>query len=81
MEANNGDVSNKKYCCIKCGKTWGKGELNGSYGVCIDCLADYINEKKISKGMVPCFGKLNQDVVCDSCKLKKFCEEYFNKYN
>jgi hypothetical protein len=55
------------------------GKDVGSHGICIKCLADYINNKKISKGFTPCFGMLNQEVVCDSCRYRKFCEEYYRK--
>lgn len=77
---NNND-NNKKYHCIKCGKIWGEGEDTHSYGICLECFAEYINNKKASKGLVPCFGKLNQGTVCDSCKWKRFCEKYYKEHH
>lgn len=72
---------NKKYHCIKCSKIWGEGEDTNSYGVCLECFAEYINNKKIFKGFNPCFGKLDQDPsVCNSCKWKRLCEKYYKEY-
>jgi len=70
-----------RYYCILCNKSF--GDVNGrdidSHGICIKCLGNYINNKKISKGFIPCFGTLNQGDICDSCKYKKFCEEYYKE--
>jgi len=70
-----------RYYCILCNITFGDvgGRDIGSHGICIKCLANYINKKKISKGFTPCFGILNQGVVCGSCRYRKFCEEYYRK--
>lgn len=76
MNTDNG--INGKYHCINCGRIWGDGVGAKSSGVCIDCLADYVNKKKVSKGLDPCFGKLNQGDICNSCKYKKFCTEKVN---
>ena len=81
MDSNDNRVISKKYHCIKCGKIWGEGEDTHSYGICLECFAEYINNKKISKGFYPCFGKLNQDSdICDSCKWKRFCEKYYKEH-
>lgn len=76
----NNDIG-VRYYCILCNKSFGdlNGRDVGSHGICIECLADYVNKKKVSKGFTPCFGMLNQGVVCDSCKYRKFCEEYYRK--
>ena len=75
---NTGNGIKSKYHCINCGKTWGEGVDAKSSGICIDCLTDYVNKKKISKGFDPCFGKLNQGDVCNLCKYGKFCIEKAN---
>jgi hypothetical protein len=78
VKKNNGIKGN--YHCIKCGHSWGDGNDTKSYGVCIACFAEYVNNKKKSKGLDPCFGKLDQSPdVCSSCKWRKFCEEYYRE--
>jgi len=71
-----------KYHCFKCGKIWGSGDDIDSYGVCLECLGEYINNKRIKNGQYPCFGKFNQDSkICDSCKWKKVCKELYEERN
>ena len=77
MQMDNG--IGKKYHCFGCDRSWGNGADISSYGLCIECLAGYINRKKVSKGFDACFGKLNQGDICDSCRYKKFCKEYYRK--
>lgn len=77
MQMNNG--IGERYHCFRCNRNWGDGADISSYGLCIECLGKYINERKVSKGFDACFGKLNQGGVCDSCKYRKFCEEYYGK--
>ena len=81
MRSDDIKTVSKKYHCINCGKIWGKGNDVNSYGVCLECFADYINKKKISKGFYPCFGKLDQDFrICCSCKWFKFCKEFYEEH-
>jgi hypothetical protein len=67
------------YHCINCGSTWG-GDIDiGSHGICPDCFAAYINEKKRIKGVKECFGeyKCHSGVDCMICSVKEFCKEYY----
>ena len=58
-----------KYHCIRCGKIWGDGADIDSYGVCIDCFAEW------AKSKMPCFGsEFPSDV---NCKFYKYCKEYY----
>jgi len=82
VDSNDNRVISKKYHCIKCGKIWGEGEDVHSYGICPECFANYVNDKKIKKGYHTCFGKLDQDPeICNSCRWQKFCKEYYKEHN
>lgn len=67
------------YQCIKCKKTWGKGEESElySHGLCKDCarelLIPTVRRKQIKEGNFDCFGKARS--YCDQlmCKYRLIC--------
>ena len=70
-----------EFHCLKCGKSWNVGDDPidvDSYGICIECFAKWVNGKKKMKNLKQCFGQFKKldDVDCDNCSVKKFCEEY-----
>jgi len=61
--------------CFKCGREWGDGPDVGSYGLCIECFAEWAKTKSV------CFG-VETYAVKEHCTLYKYCKEYyrFKKY-
>lgn len=57
--------------CINCGRKWGEGPDILSYGLCIECFADWAKTKK------ECFGTSNVLINENKCNLHKFCKEYY----
>lgn len=74
METNNGVV----YHCIECGKTWGTGIDVDSYGICIECFANWCRQKQKDSGLKECFGEFKEhdECDCDLCPRKDKCKEY-----
>lgn len=64
--------------CINCGSYWGGSTEIFSHGVCIHCLAEWVNNKKREKGLLECFGQYKEllTVDCGSCTVKKYCKEF-----
>jgi hypothetical protein len=59
-----------KFWCFKCGKTWGTGIDVKSYGLCIECFAEWAKTKK------DCFG-IETYIPKKHCSLHKYCKEYY----
>ncbi len=71
-----------EFHCLKCGKSWNVGDDSidvDSYGICIECFAEWVNSKKKMNNLKQCFGQFEKvdDVDCNSCSVRKFCKEYY----
>jgi hypothetical protein len=56
--------------CFRCGKKWGNGPDIESYGLCIECFADWAKTKS------SCFGT-EPYTLKKHCSLHKYCKEYY----
>ena len=62
-------MSSTVFHCINCGRTWGSGSDVNSYGICIECLAEW------ALGKISCFGDTNN--VDPNCEFHVYCKEYY----
>jgi DNA-directed RNA polymerase subunit RPC12/RpoP len=69
-----------EYKCLKCGKTWEKGEQDGgpaSHGLCPKCLKQSLvriyRARQLKEGNFDCFGKAKD--YCDQwrCSYRQLC--------
>ena len=56
--------------CFKCGRKWGSGPDIESYGLCIECFAEW------AKIRSSCFG-IDTYTSKKHCSLYKYCKEYY----
>jgi len=59
------------YTCVVCGIKWGGKQENNTSGICIKCFAKWAIKN------YKCFGKYGSMDNCLTCKISKYCREYY----
>ena len=63
------------YVCIKCRKTWRKGEPSDevSGGLCDECIIRYVRDKQKSQGHHDCFRRATEICSRKDCTYYDLC--------